>query len=65
VVISARLLYLVASGNPPSEASPDYAYKPYKGSKVEVEGGCQMEEAAGLVPSLSLFFLLQKRELKD
>ena len=32
--------------NPPSEASPDYAYKPYKGSKVAVGGGCQTEEAA-------------------
>ncbi len=37
-------------GNPPTEASPDSAYKPYKGSKVAVGGGCQMEEAAGLVP---------------
>ncbi len=37
-------------GNPPSEASPDYAREPYKGSKVAVGGGCQTEEAAGLVP---------------
>ncbi len=32
------------------ETSPDSAYKPYKGSKVVVGGGCQMEEVAGLVP---------------
>ena len=38
-------------GNPPTEASPDSACKPYKGSKVAVGlGECQMEEAAGLEP---------------
>jgi hypothetical protein len=36
--------------NPPSEASPDFAYEPYKGSRVAVGGECQTEEAAGLVP---------------
>jgi hypothetical protein len=35
--------------NPPSEASPDFAYEPCKGSRVEVGGECQMEEAAALV----------------
>ncbi len=37
-------------GNPPTEASPDFAYEPCKGSRVAVGGECQMEEAAGLEP---------------
>ena len=37
--------------NPPSEASPDFAYEPCRGSQEAVIGECQKEEAAGLEPS--------------
>ncbi len=37
--------------NPPSEASPDFAYEPCKGSKEAVIRECQKEESAGLAPS--------------
>jgi hypothetical protein len=37
--------------NPPAEATPDFAYKPCKGSEEVVIGESQKEEEAGLVLS--------------
>ena len=34
--------------NPPAETTPDFAYKPCKGSEEEVIGESQKEEEAGL-----------------
>ncbi len=43
--------------NPPCESSPDFVYEPCRGSKEEVIGECQKEEAAGLEPENQVTFL--------